>query len=113
MSVTLGGEALLGGTGQFASFGRHLLGSPVTSDPALNAETLDIGATVEDARTPEPSRVGKRELPFGTDLAHSLLRNAEDRGGSSLADQLVRQGARLTRSPRDHPFAFGECEWHS
>ena len=45
-----------------------LLRPPVPSDSALDAETLDVGATVEDARAPEPARLGSRELPLGADL---------------------------------------------
>ena len=67
-----------------------LLRPPVPSDSALDAETLDVGATVEDARAPEPARLGSRELPLGADLVHALLRDSEDRGGRSFADQIVR-----------------------
>ena len=57
---------------------------------SLAGPCLDIGATIEDRRAPKPSRSSSRERPFGADLAHSLLRDSEDRGGRSFADQIVR-----------------------
>jgi hypothetical protein len=87
--------------------GQNRLGSPVFPDSTLDADTLDVGATIEDVRPPEPSLPGSRELPFGADLVHALLRDAEDRGGHGLADQIVRHDGRLAaRGDRSSCTAF-------
>jgi hypothetical protein len=82
--------------------------SPVASDPALDAELLDVGTTIEDARAPEPARLGGRELPFGADLVHALLRDSEDRGGRGLADQVAMHDRRLTIRRRGVCLSFTE-----